>query len=182
MNWYQLPEEAVLSQRKYGILPDFRNILRIFQVLGGDLPEYIRWKIAMGLFYVPELAEEDFGEGVSWFCRFIQPEEGVGDGGKVLDWDKDGSAIIAGVNAVAGQEIRSLPFVHWWTFLSWFHAMPPGELSTRISLRQKLRKGQPLEDWEKEYYRENKALVDLRPAYTEEEKREIERLNKLLGA
>ena len=116
MNWYQLPQRAELSGRIYEISADFRNILRIFQVLDGEFPEYIRWKIAMGLFYRPELAEEDFSQGVDWFCQFVQPEQSGSHGGKVMDWEIDGSAIIAGVNAVAGQEIRSLPFVHWWTF------------------------------------------------------------------
>jgi hypothetical protein len=58
--------------------------------------------------------------------------------------------------------------------------MPPGELSTRVAVRQKLQKGQKLERWEMEYYRENKRLVDLKPAYSQEERKEMERLNALL--
>ena len=177
---YTLPERVAFGGRSYQLHADFRNILKIFGVLQGDYPEYIRWRIALGLFYEPTLAEEDVEQGLSYLAQFLQPEGQGEPGPKLLDWQQDAAPIIAGVNAVAGQEIRSLPFVHWWTFLSWFHAMPPGELSTRVAIRQKRQKGQKLEASEQEYYRQNKALVDLKPQYTAEEKAEMERLNELL--
>ena len=68
--------------------------------------------------------------------------------------------------------------VHWWTFLGWFHAMPPGMFSALISIRQKKRKGQKLEPHEEEFYRENKSLVDWKPSGDDPEKL---RLNALLG-
>ncbi len=180
MDLYALPERVVFGGRKYKLRGDFRNILKIFQVLQGDYPEYIRWRIAVGLFYEPELAQADMEQGLTFLAEFLQPEGPGSPGPKVLDWEQDAAAIIAGVNAAAGQEIRSLPFVHWWTFLSWFHAIPPGELSTRVAIRQKRQKGQKLEAWEQEYYRENKHLVDLKPTYSQEEREEIDRLNALL--
>ena len=175
-----MPEGVTFGGREYRLRADFRNILKIFGVLQGAFPEYIRWRIAAGLFYEPALREEDMEPGLIFLAAFLQPEGAEGAGGKLLDWGQDAMAIIAGVNAAAGQEIRGLPFVHWWTFLSWFHAMPPGELSTRVAIRQKRQKGEKLEPWEQEYYRQNKALIDLKPAYTAEEKQEMERLNSLL--
>ena len=102
-------------------------------------------------------------------------------GPKLLDWQQDADAIIAGVNKAAGQEIRSLPFVHWWTFLSWFHAMGEGQLSTLVTIREKLARGKRLEGWEKEFYRENKSRVDLKPRYSQEDLAEQERLKQLLN-
>ncbi len=180
MDIYSLPVVAEFGGREYKLRADFRNILKIFGVLQGQFPEYIRWRIALGLFFEPALAEEDVEQGIAYLARFLQPDGGGEAGGKLLDWQADATAIISGVNAAAGQEIRSLPFVHWWTFLSWFHAMPPGELSTRVAIRQKRQKGEKLEPWEQEYYRQNKALIDLKPAYSQEEREEMERLNALL--
>ena len=51
--------------------------------------------------------------------------------------------------------------------------------SNVVSIRQKKAKGQPLEKWEKEYYKENKALIDLKEKYTEEELAEQERFKRL---
>ena len=180
---YGLPETAEFGGRKYQLNTDFRNILKIFsQLERGDLPESIRWRIAGLLFYSPELADEDYEAGLSYLAGFLQPGEvSHAKSRKMLDWQVDASAIIAGVNAAAGQEIRLLNKVHWWTFLSWFHAMPPGELSTRVSIREKLQKGKKLEPWEQEYYRQNKQAVDLKPAYTQQENEEIKRLNAILN-
>ncbi len=102
-------------------------------------------------------------------------------GPRLIDWEQDQGMIVADVNKVAGCEIRALPFVHWWTFLAWFGAIGEGQLSTVVSIRDKRRQGKKLEGWEKEYYQQHKAEVDLRPHYTAEELAEQERLKKLLG-
>lgn len=88
--------------------------------------------------------------------------------------------ILAGVNQAAGQEIRALPFCHWWTFLSYFHAIGEGPLATVVSIRKKLSQGKKLEPWEKDYYRENPTLVDLKKTYTRQEAQERARLLRLL--
>ena len=183
MDVYSLPEAAEFGGRRYALSTDFRQVLKILQVLEcPDYPEVIRWRICANLFYTPSLSEEDYDAGLLYLASFLQPgETASGDGRKKLDWQVDALPIIAGVNAAAGQEIRLLNKVHWWTFLSWFHAMPAGELSTRVSIREKLSKGQKLEPWEQEYYRQNKKAVDLKPQYSEEEKAEIERLNAILN-
>ena len=95
--------------------------------------------------------------------------------------EQDSRFILAEVNRAAGTEIRSLPYLHWWTFLSYFHAIGEGQLSTLISIRTKLQNGKKLEPWEQDYYRKNRHLVDLRPRYTAEEMAQQLKLNQLLG-
>ena len=102
-------------------------------------------------------------------------------GTKLLDWEQDAQMIVADVNKVAGTEIRAMPFLHWWTFMSYFNAIGEGQLSTLISIRDKLRRGKKLEKWEQEYYRKNKDRVDLRKRYSAEELAEQQRLKMLLG-
>ncbi len=89
--------------------------------------------------------------------------------------------IVADVNKVAGVEVRAVEFLHWWTFMAYFHAIGEGQLSTLVSIRDKLRRGKKLEKWEQEYYRKNKDKVDLKKHYSAEELAEQERLKKLLG-
>ena len=89
--------------------------------------------------------------------------------------------IVADVNKVAGCEVRALPFCHWWTFIAWFNAIGEGQLSTVVSIRDKLRRGKKLEKWEQEFYRDHKRQVNLKQRYTAEELAEQERLKKLLG-
>ncbi len=180
---WNLPAQAVIGGRTYPIHPDFRDILEIFSYLDDPaLPEYLRWKIALALFYEGEIPEEDQPEAISYFEDFINcgTKAHSKPGPKLLDWQQDAPLIVADVNKTAGQEIRALPFLHWWTFLAWFHAIGEGQLSTVVSIRDKLRRGKKLEKWEKDFYRENKGQVDIQKRYSPEELQEQERLKKLL--
>lgn len=67
------------------------------------------------------------------------------------------------VNKVAGVEVRSLPYLHWWTFLGYFQAIDHDDLFSHVlSIRQKRAKGKKLEKWEQEFYKNNRNLCSLK--------------------
>lgn len=183
MNPWNLPMSAKIGGTEYPINADYRDILEIFRYLDDpDRPEYIRWQIAVALFYEGEIPRENFQEAMEYLAEFLScGERDSKRAPKLLDWEQDAQVIVADVNKVAGTEIRAVPFLHWWTFLSYFNAIGEGQLSTLVSIRDKLRRGKKLEKWEQEYYRKNKDKVDLKKRYSAEELAEQERLNKLLG-
>ena len=79
------------------------------------------------------MPQEDYGEAVRrmfWFINGGRDEAPARPQPKVIDWEQDGSLIVADVNRVAGCEVRSLQFCHWWTFLAWFQGIGEGQLST----------------------------------------------------
>ena len=180
---WQLPESVELGGKTYGFYPDFRVILKIFRYWNDpELPEFLKWQVGLRLFYAEPVARRDVPEAMEYLAGFVagfQPQKTFG--GRLLDWQHDANLIVADINKVAGREIRELPFVHWWTFLSWFHGIGPGQLSTVVSIRDKLRKGQKLESWEAEFYRENPGLVKLPPRLTREEMQQRSRLESLLS-
>ncbi len=181
MNLWQLPQTARIGEREYTLHTDYRDVLEIFSYLDDEeLPVAFRWRIALGLFFEEEIPEEDLGEAASYFSWFISCGETQQRGEKLLCWQQDAPLIVAEVNRVAGQEIRALEYLHWWTFLGWFHTIGEGRLSTVVALRKKLRRGQPLESWEKTFYRENKAVVDIQRQYSRQELQERQRLQQLL--
>lgn len=182
MSLWQLPRQAVIGGKEYEIHPDFRDILEIFGYLNdSELPEPFRWRIALALFYDGEIPAEHRREAMEYLAGFIRYGMEEKPGPRLLDWQQDAAAIISGVNAAAGQEVRSLPFVHWWTFLSWFSAIGQGELATVVAIRSKLARGQKLSDSEQDFYQQNREKVDLKPRYTAEELEERKRLNALLA-
>ena len=183
MTLYELPRQARFDGEEYGLNTDFRVILKILQVLEEPvLPEVLRWRVALGLFYDRPVAVSQQQAAMEYLADFLRCGQRSDKAGpKLLDWQQDAPAIISGVNAAAGCEVRALEHVHWWTFLSWFHAMPPGQLSTLVSIRQKLQKGQKLDAWELDFYRENRARVDMKLPETAEETAQKQRLNALLG-
>ena len=66
--------------------------------------------------------------------------------------------------------------------MSYFHAIGEGQLSTVVAIRKKLKEKKKLEKWEKDYYRANKELVDLKKKISPQQQAEIDRLNALLGS
>ena len=173
----------MLGERKYQLHADFRDVLEIFSYFEDpDLPEYLKWKIAVALFYEGTIPEEQMQQAMEYLAFFLRggQREQEKPTPKLLDWEQDAAVIVADVNKVAGQEIRALPFVHWWTFLSWFHAIGEGQLSTLVGIREKLRKGKKLEPFENVYYREHKQMVDLKPRYSRQDLEQRQRLQKLL--
>lgn len=182
MTW-SLPTTAVIGGVEYQINADFRDILEIMGYLEDpDQPEFVRWAVALALFYEEDIPDEHKQEAAEFLASFLtcgKTDEKPAP--KLLDWEQDAQAIVADVNKVAGTEIRALPFLHWWTFLSYFHAIGEGQLSTVVSIRDKLHRGKKLEKWEQEFYRKNKALVDLKRRYSAEELAEQKRLKELLG-
>ena len=111
MRGFTLPREAVIGGKKYSLHTDFRVILQIFSYLEDpDLPEFIRWQVALHLFYGESLPDAYFQEGADFFARFVScGQEDSANGPKLLDWEKDAQLIIADVIKVAGREIRELP-------------------------------------------------------------------------
>lgn len=68
-----------------------------------------------------------------------------------------------------GQEIRALPYLHWWTFVGAFQEIGDCLFAQIIGIRQKLAKGKTLDKGEKDFYRSNRSLIDLKLKYTERE-------------
>ena len=182
MNLWQLPTRLKLGEEDYEIRADFRDILEIFSYFQDEsLPAFIRWKIALRLFYCRPIPKELEQVAMEEMNRFISYGKDPSPGPALIHWQKDADLILADVNRTAGQEIRSLSFVHWWTFLSWFHGIGEGQLSAVVALRDKLRRGAKLEDWEKEFYQKNKARIDLPRDEDPQTRAEKARLQALLA-
>lgn len=181
MNLWQLPVSARIGEKDYTLHTDYRDILEIFSYLNDEaLPEPVRWRIALGLFFEEEIPQASLPEAAEYFARFVTCGQEQPGNERLISWQQDASMIAAEVNKVAGQEIRSLPYLHWWTFLGWFHGIGEGRFASVVALRKKLRRGQALEPWEKTFYRENRPVVDMPRQYSQQEQREREKLQQLL--
>ena len=169
MNAWLLPKTAVFGNKEYKHSTDFRDMLEIIEYLNNpSKPLFVRWQVVMSLFYEEDIPAEHQQEAMQYLSDFI----GYGSRGKetshkLIDWNQDADAIVGDINKVAGTEIRAVPYLHWWTFLSYFYGIGEGRLSTIVSIRSKKAKGQKLEKWEQEYYRENKSAIDFRTPESE---------------
>ena len=182
-----LPNHFNINGNDYPINTDYRDILEIISQLN-DTSEsnYVRTYLALALFYddfdsMNESEHEEALNKLFWFIRCGVDEAEDIPSPKRIDWEQDMPLIVTDINKVSGCEIRALPELHWWTFMSWFESIGEGRLSTIVGMREKRRKGQKLEKWEQEFYYENRSLIEFKRKYTLEELEEKERINKLLG-
>ena len=170
---YELPTTVEIGGKDYKIRSDYRAILDILEALGDPaLEDGDKIACILTIFY-PELPPMDnYEEAVKQCFRFINMNEDEPNkqAPKLMDWSQDILHIIPPINRVLGKEIRSLDYLHWWTFLAAYYEMGECLFSQIVSIRSKKIKGQQLEKWEKQWYKEHRELVDFKTNYTDAEK------------
>lgn len=185
MNAYGLPTSLTVGGAGYAIRTDYRDILNILAAQNDpDLDAGCKALVMLKVLYKDwkAIPVEHLQEAMEKAVEFIdcgQKDEGKNNP-RLMDWEQDAHLIIPAVNKTAHTEIRSLEYMHWWTFFSYF--METGEcvFSSVVNIRQKRAKHKKLEKWEEEYYRENKAMIDLRTKLSEEEQKAKDELEKWL--
>lgn len=188
-----LPESIVIRDKEYKIRTDYRNILQVFEVfLDADLDNYSKWIVVLYLlFYDFHLIEEveyaidngfDFQEAIEKIGAFItlgdiQQKEDT----RLFDWVQDEQIIFSAINKVAGKEVRTDEYMHWWTFLGYFNEIGEGTFQTVVGIRNKLNKHKKLEQNEKEFYKLRKEIVILKKKLSSEEQAAEDKYQALLN-
>ena len=169
-----LPINAEIGGKVYPINSDFRDVLEVVEWLNKpDDDEMTRLYVALSLFYeqFESMPQSCYDEAVKWMMDFIAlgEEDDVKRRPKLFDWEQDRNVIVSEINKVAGQEVRSLDFLHWWTFVGYFNCIGEGQFSMIVSVRDKIQRGKTLERYEREFYNRNRIRVDFKRKYTQEE-------------
>ena len=173
---YSLPTSVEVGGKEYPIQSDFRAALDILAALSdGELDNQDKAETALAIFYptLEEMPYTDYQEALQQCFRFIDCGESPREEKKqptLMSWSQDFSMIIAPVNRIAGCEVRALEYLHWWTFMSYYREIGDCLFSQVVSIRDKKARGKTLEKQEKEFYRRNRDLIDLKTTYTEAEK------------
>ena len=89
---------------------------------------------------------------------------------KIMDWEHDFQQLAPPISRVLGYSVRDEKnYTHWYDFIGAYMEIGDCTFANIISIRNKRMKGKKLEDWEQEFYRENKKIVDLPHKLTDEE-------------
>lgn len=180
---YELPTEIEIGGVEYRIRNDgdYRTILDIFSILEDrHLTQTERIISALIVFFedlssIEDLIKiPDMEEAVHKMYDFFNAgkKEGKTVNRKLLDWEEDSAIIVAAINPIAGKEIRSEEYIHWWTFVSYYMAIGESTLSTVVSIRSKIVNGKPLEKWERKFRMENPQYFEWNSKTVEEEEAE----------
>lgn len=169
-----LPTRLEVGGAEYEIRSDYRAILDICAALSDpELDGRERAVVALTIFY-PDLVTmppEHYREAVEQCLRFIRggSEESPGHSLRLLDWEQDFPHIVAPINRVLGQEVRAVEYMHWWTFLAAFYEIGDCAFAQIVRVRDRLVREKPLDKQDREWYRNNRHLVDFKRKYTSAE-------------
>ena len=165
---YGIPTTIVIDDKEFPIRckGDYRMVLDCFSCLNDfDLTEQERVYGALIIFYEDFNSFEDFiglgkdllEELVKKMYNFMECEENPMHSMpfKTIDWDKDSQMVCSAINKVAHTEVRSIEYMHWWTFIGYFSEVGESVLSTVVGIRTKIKKGKKLEKYEKEFKANN---------------------------
>lgn len=161
MGLYSLPVTVSCGGQELPIRGrgDYRVILDVIAALEDwELEEDERAEAALTIFLDCDLVMvPDLQGACEQMTDFIVAggKPGKNAGRKLMDWQDDAPHIISGVNRVLGQEIRALPYLHWWTFVGAYMEIGDGTLATVIGIRDKLARGRKLETYERQYYHDH---------------------------
>lgn len=174
MDAWSLPTSLNVHGVEYPIRTDYRVVLDILTALNDpevfksmteeEKAREVAETIIMILYEEPEtIPTNDLQEALDRACEFI--DCGMKPDNKkrpqVMDWKQDAQIIVPAVNKVSHTDVRSVKYMHWWTFFSLYMEIGNGTFATVVSIRQKRTKGKKLEKWEMEFYKENKSMIDL---------------------
>ncbi len=183
---YDLPMALNFGGRDWEINTDYRDILNILVAFEDEeLNDSEKVYVCLKNIYVDydEIPRDMMQQAYDAAIEFIDhghPDEKK-PSKKTMDWEQDAPLIFAAVNTVAGFEVRSKDYIHWWTFMGYFMEIKETTYSTVLSLRQKKAKGKKLEKYEQEYWKNNRGICELRKKETEEVKAEKAKWEAILG-
>ncbi len=169
-----LPISVEIAGQRYTIRTDYRDILNIFAALNDpELDGQDRAIVLLGIFYpdLDQIPPEHYEEAIRQCFCFIDcgNEKQAKSAPKLVDWEQDFRYIVAPINRVAGREIRKPEPMHWWTFLACYYEIGDCLFAQIVRIRNLLAKGKPLDKSDRQWYRENRELVDIKVKYTEAE-------------
>ena len=138
---------------------DYRVVLDVISALNdNELTEQEKLKCALYVFYEDVEKIEDFETATKEMMRIInngeeETEQDKAPKPQLMNWEHDFKVLVAPLNRVLSCEIRTVEYLHWWTFLAGYMEIGECLFSSIISVRKKKMTGKPLEKWEQEFYR-----------------------------
>lgn len=161
-----LPTSLEVGGRTYKIRTDYRDVLRIMSAFNDDtLTNRDKLYVCLKQLYIDleSIPRGDIEAAYNAAVSFIDCwGQDVKPGPKIVNWDKDEQLIFPAVNKAAGQEVRAVPYMHWWTFLGYFQSIDRDDTwGFILSIRQKRARHKKLEKHEQEFYAANRALCEV---------------------
>lgn len=171
---YDLPTSLEVCGTSYAIRSDFRAVLDICIALSDiNLSAEDKAIALLDILYpdfseMPHSAYEEAIKQGLWFIGC--GEENQNKKAPVLmNWEQDFKYIVSPINHVLGTEVRAIEYMHWWTFISAYYEIGDCFFAQIVRIRDKKARGKKLDKEDKEFYRKNREIIDLKISLSDAE-------------
>lgn len=175
---YDLPTNLDVCGKKIKIRSDFRAILDILVALNDpNLNSKEKAIVLLQIMYVDYQDITDYQEAINkaiWFIDCGNDYSNKKPKPIIMDWEQDFPLIVAPINRILGYECRHADYLHWWSFISAYYEIGECSYANVVNIRNKKRKNKKLEKWEREFYADNRELVDLKKKLSDDLQSEID--------
>lgn len=172
------PTSITIRNKKYRIRYDMWSILDILKCFNdNNLTRNEQFIICLEIFYIDKIEQYNIEEAIEKMNWFIDLGNDLNDNknnknkSKLMDWEQDFNMIKAPINRILGYDIGSKN-IHWWTFMSAYIEIFSNEnnlFCNVINIRKKLKHGRKLDKYEREFYKENEDIINLKVKLTPDE-------------
>ena len=169
---YGLPTTLNVGGEERQIRTDYRCLLDCFLALTDpDLDPYNKAMEVLAIIYEDDLPPELWKEAMvkaMWFFRAGE-DEPTQKGPQLVSWTQDFSLIASPISKTIGQDIRGMRYLHWWSFLSAYMSIGDCLFAQVVAIRDKKARGKPLDKQDREFYRKNRDIIDIKTPLSDAE-------------
>ena len=167
-----LPTTLEVGGKEYAIRTDYRVALDIFLALTDiELDDTEKALEALEILYIDEIPVEHMQEALDkcyWFLRSGEDEREQQQP-QLVSWEQDFNMIAAPISKIVGQDVRGMEYLHWWSFLSAYMGIGDCLFSQVVAIRDKKARGKSLDKADREFYRRNRDIIEIKKKTTEAE-------------
>ena len=174
---WDLPVAVEIDGKEYAIRNkcDYRVVLDVISALNDEeLEMEYRIECALFIFYEDLTGLKDIQTAIMEMIKIInlgkETTEDEQNKPQIMDWEHDFPHIAPPISRVLGYSVRDENnYTHFWDFIGAYQEIGECSWANIVSVRSKRMKGKPLDKWEREFYNENRKLIDLPHKLTDEE-------------
>lgn len=177
------PTKLYFDNTEHKIRYDMWSILNIIKCFNDyELTDEERIIISLEIFYLDTNKINNYEEAINkmnWFidCGNDYSKQNKNNY-KIMDFEQDFNLIKSPVNRILGYDIGDKN-IHWWTFMSAYmeiFSIDNNLYYNVINIRQKIKKGEKLEKYERKFYNENIDIIELKNKLTPQQQQEAKKL------
>jgi len=166
-----LPTALTVGGEDKAIRTDYRVALDCFLALtDSELDDANKVLEVLDMLYVDEIEPENWQEALNqalWYLRGGE-DESKKKSPQLVSWSQDFNIIASPISKIVGEDIRGVN-MHWWSFLSAYMAIGDCLFAQVVAIRDKKARGKSLDKAEREFYRRNREIIDIKKPLTDAE-------------